>query len=48
MVLSNTCHLALRPGEQVVRDLGGLHTFMGWDGPHSDRQRQLSISAWRT
>jgi queuine tRNA-ribosyltransferase len=33
MVLSNTYHLALRPGEAVVRDLGGLHGFMGWDGP---------------
>ncbi len=33
MLLGNTYHLSLRPGEQVVRDLGGLHTFMGWDGP---------------
>jgi len=33
MVLSNTYHLALRPGEDVVRDLGGLHCFMGWNGP---------------
>ena len=33
IVLSNTYHLALRPGEQVVRSLGGLHAFMGWDGP---------------
>ncbi|MCA9161834.1 MAG: tRNA guanosine(34) transglycosylase Tgt [Planctomycetales bacterium] len=33
MVLSNTYHLALRPGEQVVRELGGLHAFMGWNGP---------------
>lgn len=33
MVLSNTYHLALRPGEDVVRDLGGLHTFMQWPGP---------------
>lgn len=33
MVLSNTYHLALRPGADVVADLGGLHTFMGWDGP---------------
>lgn len=33
MVLGNTYHLALRPGEQVVRDLGGLHQFMGWSGP---------------
>jgi queuine tRNA-ribosyltransferase len=33
MVLANTYHLALRPGEDVVADLGGLHRFMGWDGP---------------
>ncbi len=33
MILANTYHLALRPGEEVVRDLGGLHSFMQWDGP---------------
>ena len=33
MVLANTYHLALRPGEEVVAKLGGLHAFMGWDGP---------------
>jgi queuine tRNA-ribosyltransferase len=33
MILGNTYHLALRPGEKVVADLGGLHSFMGWDGP---------------
>src|SRR4051794_14611368 len=33
MVLANTYHLALRPGEGVVEALGGLHRFMGWDGP---------------
>ena len=33
IVLSNTYHLALRPGEQIVASLGGLHAFMGWDGP---------------
>jgi queuine tRNA-ribosyltransferase len=33
MVLANTYHLALRPGEDVIRDMGGLHRFMGWDGP---------------
>jgi queuine tRNA-ribosyltransferase len=33
MVLANTYHLALRPGADVVADLGGLHRFMGWDGP---------------
>jgi len=33
MVLGNAYHLTLRPGEQVVQELGGLHSFMGWDGP---------------
>lgn len=31
--LSNTYHLHLRPGDQVVRKLGGLHRFMNWDRP---------------
>lgn len=33
IVLSNTYHLYLRPGEQLIKKLGGLHKFMGWDGP---------------
>jgi len=33
MLLGNTYHLALRPGEDVVASLGGLHRFMGWHGP---------------
>ena len=33
MILANTYHLTLRPGEQTVAALGGLHSFMGWDGP---------------
>jgi queuine tRNA-ribosyltransferase len=33
IVLSNTYHLYLRPGHELVRKLGGLHRFMGWDGP---------------
>ena len=31
--LSNTYHLHLRPGNKVVKEMGGLHKFMGWDGP---------------
>jgi len=31
--LSNTYHLHLRPGDKVVRDMGGLHKFMTWNGP---------------
>jgi queuine tRNA-ribosyltransferase len=33
IILANTYHLALRPGEQTVAALGGLHAFMGWNGP---------------
>ena len=33
IVLGNTYHLHFRPGEDVVAELGGLHGFMGWDGP---------------
>ena len=33
MVLSNTYHLHLQPGEAVVSEAGGLHRFMGWNGP---------------
>jgi tRNA-guanine family transglycosylase len=31
MILGNTYHLALRPGPEAMRQLGGLHRFMGWD-----------------
>lgn len=31
--LSNTYHLHVRPGDQIVRSMGGLHKFMNWDGP---------------
>ncbi|PYN51132.1 MAG: tRNA guanosine(34) transglycosylase Tgt [Candidatus Rokuibacteriota bacterium] len=33
IVLANTYHLFLRPGHDLVRELGGLHRFMGWDRP---------------
>ncbi|MDR3181851.1 MAG: tRNA guanosine(34) transglycosylase Tgt [Planctomycetaceae bacterium] len=33
MILGNTYHLSLRPGEDVVKDLGGLHQFCGWKKP---------------
>ena len=33
VVLGNTFHLMLRPGDKAIRDLGGLHAFMSWDGP---------------
>jgi queuine tRNA-ribosyltransferase len=33
IILGNTYHLFVRPGLDVIRKLGGLHKFMGWDGP---------------
>lgn len=33
MILSNTYHLHLQPGEAIVQQAGGLHQFMGWSGP---------------
>jgi queuine tRNA-ribosyltransferase len=33
ILLGNTYHLHLRPGEDLIAELGGLHAFMGWDGP---------------
>ena len=33
MILSNTYHLFLRPGHEVIKKLGGLHAFMNWDAP---------------
>src|SRR6266498_4027965 len=33
LVLSNTYHLYMRPGDELVRNMGGLHRFMAWNGP---------------
>src|ERR1051325_382524 len=33
IILGNTYHLNLRPGSELIRDMGGLRKFMGWDGP---------------
>src|SRR5829696_781717 len=32
-VLGNTYHLTLRPGDELIAEMGGLHRFMAWDGP---------------
>src|SRR5439155_21794577 len=50
-VLGNTYHLALRPGADVVEQLGGLHGFSGWDGPlltDSGGVQVVSLDALRT
>jgi queuine tRNA-ribosyltransferase len=33
ILLGNTYHLHFRPGDELIAELGGLHPFMGWDGP---------------
>jgi len=33
MILANAYHLHLRPGDDLVKEMGGLHRFMQWDGP---------------
>ena len=33
IVLANTYHLSMRPGEDLIDELGGLHNFMNWHGP---------------
>ncbi len=33
IILGNTYHLCLRPGDESIRDMGGLHKLMGWDKP---------------
>jgi queuine tRNA-ribosyltransferase len=50
ILLCNTYHLYLRPGHELVRDLGGLHRFMHWDGPiltDSGGFQVFSLSALR-
>ncbi len=51
IVLANTYHLFLRPGAGLVRELGGLHRFMAWDGPiltDSGGYQVWSLAALRT
>jgi queuine tRNA-ribosyltransferase len=51
LVLANAYHLYLRPGAERVARLGGLHAFMGWDGPlltDSGGYQVFSLEALRT
>ncbi|MGQ9870554.1 tRNA guanosine(34) transglycosylase Tgt [Leptodesmis sp.] len=51
MVLANTYHLHLQPGEGIVAEAGGLHRFMAWDGPmltDSGGFQVFSLSEMRT
>jgi queuine tRNA-ribosyltransferase len=50
ILLANTYHLYLRPGAELIRELGGLHRFMGWDGPiltDSGGYQVFSLAAMR-
>ncbi len=50
IILANTYHLFLRPGHELIRDLGGLHGFMHWDRPvltDSGGFQVFSLSALR-
>ncbi|MDR1086451.1 MAG: tRNA guanosine(34) transglycosylase Tgt [Deltaproteobacteria bacterium] len=50
IILSNTYHLYLRPGPEIIRLFGGLHRFMGWSGPiltDSGGYQVFSLSAIR-
>lgn len=51
MILANTYHLHLQPGEDIVAQAGGLHRFMAWDGPiltDSGGFQVFSLSEMRT
>jgi queuine tRNA-ribosyltransferase len=51
ILLANTYHLYLRPGAELIRDLGGLHRFMAWNGPiltDSGGYQVFSLGAMRT
>lgn len=51
IILANTYHLMLRPGVDLIRAAGGLHRFMGWDGPiltDSGGFQVFSLAARRT
>jgi queuine tRNA-ribosyltransferase len=51
MILGNTYHLMLRPGAERIARLGGLHQFMGWDGPiltDSGGFQVMSLASLRT
>ena len=42
IILSNTYHLYLRPGHEIIKSPGALHRFMNWDRADTDRQRRVS------
>src|SRR5580692_7895596 len=50
LVICNTYHLMIRPGSELIAKLGGLHKFMGWNGPiltDSGGYQVMSLSSLR-
>ena len=45
--LSNTYHLHVRPGDQIIRKLGGLHKFMSWEKPILTDSGGFRCFPWR-
>ena len=46
VILANTYHLYLRPGQDLIKKLGGLHNFMNWQGPLLTDSGGFQVSAW--
>ena len=47
IVLANTYHLSMRPGEDTIAELGGLHKFMNWHGPIPVSYTHLTLPTTR-
>ncbi len=48
IILGNTFHLWLRPGQEIMKLHGDLHGFMQWKGPDPDRLRRFpGVQPWR-
>lgn len=47
IILSNTYHLYLRPGHELIKEAGGLHKFMNWDGAILTDSGGFRYSLWQ-
>lgn len=48
IILSNTYHLYLRPGHEIVKEAGGLHKFMNWTEPFSQTAADFRCFLWES
>jgi len=46
ILIANTFHLHLKPGEKIVKAAGGLHKFMNWSGPLMTDSGGFQVLAW--